>query len=167
MKKFVSMLALLSFCCASPAVATSPLAPNFTLRDINAEEYRLSDHRGEIIVLNFWATWCSPCLRELPHLNRIDKNYEDRDVNVVAVNIDAARHISKVKAYVKSRKYAFTILIDGDTTVVSQYSPSKTIPYTVVIDRQGRIVHFHTGYTSGDEDIYIDLIEEMLENESR
>ena len=167
MRKFVSLLMLESFCCAPEAVATNPLAPNYALRDINGEEYRLSEHRGEIIVLTFWAPWCNPCMAELPHLNRIDKNYEDRDVNVVAVSIDAARHISKVKAYVKSRKYAFTTLIDRDTTVVSQYNPSKAIPYTVVIDRQGRIVHFHTGYANGDEDIYIDLIEEMLENEGR
>lgn len=167
MKKFVSILMLLSLCCAPEAVATNPLAPNFTLRDINGEEYRLSDHRGEIIVLNFWATWCNPCMAELPHLNQIDKNYEDQDVNVVAISIDAARHASKVKAYVKSRRYAFTTLIDRDTTVVAQYNPSKGIPYTVVIDRQGRIVHFHTGYAAGDEKIYINLIEEMLANESR
>ena len=80
---------------------------------------------NKILIQDFWATWCNPCMAELPHLNRIDKNYEDRDVNVVAISIDAARHISKVKAYVKSRKYAFTTLIDRDTTVVSQYNPSK------------------------------------------
>jgi peroxiredoxin len=88
-------------------------------------------------------------------------------VEVVAISIDAARASSKAKAYVKARKYEFTTLLDKDTSVVAQYNPSKAIPYTVIIDRQGRIVHIHTGYIAGEEAIYISLIEEMLENESR
>ena len=165
MKKF--LLSFLLFVMPLAAHGTNPLATDFSLRDINGTLYRLSEHRGEIIVLNFWATWCGPCATELPHLNAIDKTYADRGVEVVAISIDAARASSKAKAYIKSRKYEFTTLLDKDTSVVAQYNPSKVIPYTVIIDRQGRIVHIHTGYVPGDEVTYINIIEEMLENESR
>ena len=74
MKKLL-LAALLTF--TGAANATNPKAPNFSLRDIKGDLYELSEHRGEIIVINFWATWCGPCLIELPHLDAIDKNYED------------------------------------------------------------------------------------------
>lgn len=166
-KKFSLFLLLFAACLSSPATATNPMAPDFTLREITGASYRLSEHRGEIIVLNFWATWCGPCAVELSHLNAIDQIYADRGVNVVAISIDAARHTSAVKTYVKSRKYTFTTLHDRDTTVVGQYNPSKVVPYTVVIDRAGRMVQIHAGYSIGDEETYINLIEEMLANESR
>ena len=166
-KKLSLLLLLFAACLSSPATATNPLAPDFTLREITGASYKLSEHRGEIIILNFWATWCGPCAAELPHLNAIDQTYADRGVNVVAVSIDAARHASAVKAYVKSRRYTFTTLHDRDTAVVAQYNPSKVVPYTAIIDREGRIVQVHTGYAAGDEEMYISLIEEMLANESR
>ena len=143
------------------------LAPDFKTRDINGNLYTLSDHRGEIIVLNFWATWCNPCIAELPYLDSIDKMFSEQDVEVIAVSIDGARHASRVKSYVKSRKYGFTVLHDKSTEIVPQYNPSMTIPYTVVIDRKGNIVYTHSGYSPGDEHIYINLIKDMLKNEAR
>ena len=104
---------------------------------------------------------------ELPHLNTIDKTYEDKGVDVVVISIDAARDVSKAKAYVKSRKYQFTSLFDTETSVVSQYNPSKTIPFTLIVDREMRIVHTHTGYVAGVEDTYIQIIEDMIQNEGR
>ena len=152
---------------STPVHATNPQAPDFSLRDIVGSAYDLHEHKGEIIVINFWATWCGPCLVELPHLNTIDKTYEDKGVDVVVISIDAARDVSKAKVYVKSRKYQFTSLFDTETSVVSQYNPSKTIPFTLIVDREMRIVHTHTGYVAGVEDTYIQIIEDMIQNEGR
>ena len=137
MKKLL-LAALLTF--TGAANATNPKAPNFSLRDIKGDLYELSEHHGEIIVINFWATWCGPCLIELPHLDAIDKNYEDKGVDVVVISVDAARAMSKAKSYIKARKYGFTALFDTDTNVVSQYNPAKTLPFTLILDRELRIV---------------------------
>ena len=167
MKKLLLAACLFLACHPTTSAATQTKAPNFSLRDINGTNYSLYEHQGEIIILNFWATWCGPCIVELPHLSNIDKEYADRGVDVVVISIDAARELSKAKAYIKSRQYGFTALFDTDTSVVSQYNPSKTIPYTLIIDREMRIIHTHVGYVSGVENTYIQIIEEMLANESR
>jgi peroxiredoxin len=164
MKKILIALLMFISCWSTPALATKPLAPDFTLRDLSGAKYNLSQHQGEIIILNFWATWCGPCTIELPYLNDIDKNYANRGVNVVTVSIDAARRTSLVRAYIKSHQYGFTALHDRDTVVISQYNPSKAIPYTVIINREGRIVYTHVGYSAGDEITYINIIEEILHN---
>ena len=164
MKSFL-LAALLTF--TGAANATNPKAPDFSLRDINGAVYDLYEHKGEIIVLNFWATWCGPCKAELPHLDAIDKTYADRDVDVVVISVDAAREVSKAKSYIKARKYGFTALFDTDTSVVAQYNPSKSIPFTLILDREMRIVHAHTGYVSGVENTYIQIIEDMVQNENR
>lgn len=158
MKQFL-LAALLTF--TGAANATNPLAPDFSLRDIKGDLYDLSDHHGEIIVINFWATWCGPCLVELPHLDAIDKNYEDKGVDVVVISVDAARAMSKAKSYIKARKYGFTALFDTDTSVVSQYNPTKTLPFTLILDRELRIVHTHTGYVAGTEDTYIQILDDL------
>ena len=160
MKKLL-LAALLTF--TGAANATNPKAPNFSLRDINGDLYELSEHRGEIIVINFWATRCGPCLIELPHLDAIDKNYEDKGVDVVVISVDAARVMSKAKSYIKARKYDFTALFDTDTNVVSQYNPTKTLPFTLILDRELRIVHTHTGYVAGTEDTYIQILDDMTQ----
>lgn len=167
MKKLLLAACLFLASHSTTSEATQTKAPNFTLRDINGDSYNLYEHQGEIIILNFWATWCGPCKAELPHLNAIDKAYSAHGVDVVVISVDAAREISKAKSYIKSRKYEFTALFDTDTSVVSQYNPSKAIPFTLIMDREMRIIHVHTGYVSGVEDTYIQIIEELLANESR
>jgi peroxiredoxin len=147
--------------------ATSSKAPNFSLRDINGSAYNLYEHHGEIIILNFWATWCAPCKTELPRLNAIDKAYSTQGVDVVVISVDAARETSKAKSYIKSRKYEFTALFDTDTNVVSQYNPSKAVPFTLILDRDLHIVYVHTGYVPGDEGSYIQIIDRLIQNEDR
>jgi peroxiredoxin len=164
LKSFL-LAAALSF--STPAHGTNPQAPDFSLRDINGDLYDLSEHKGEVILINFWATWCGPCKAELPHLSLIDKNYENKGVDVVVISVDAAREVSKAKAYIKSRNYQFTALFDTDTNVISQYNPSKSLPFTLILDREMRIVHTHVGYVAGVEDTYIQIIEDMTQNENR
>tara|TARA_R110000824_G_scaffold281702_3_gene470011 strand:- start:87 stop:590 length:504 start_codon:yes stop_codon:yes gene_type:complete len=161
-RKILILLTLLAAVYSAQAVAAKPLATNFTLRDINGQSYVLSEHRGEVIILNFWATWCGPCALELPHLNAIAKEYAENNVSVVVVSIDAARNASRVRSYIRARNYVFTALHDTDTTVVSQYHPSKTIPFTVIIDQKGAIVYQQVGYSPGDEQVYIDIIKNLL-----
>ena len=126
-------------------------APEFSLRDINGQEVSLSDYKGKVVLVNFWATWCGPCKLEMPHLDKMDRELEEKGFEVISISTDDARASSKVKPLVKRGGYGFTVLLDKDTTVVSQYNPAKTLPYNVLIDRAGNIHKVYQGYNPGDE----------------
>ena len=133
------------------AHAAGEQAPDFTLRDINNREVSLSDYKGKVVLVNFWATWCGPCKVEMPHLDKMDAEFEAQGFEVLSISTDDARAASQVKPFIKKNGYQFTVLLDKTTSVVSKYNPAKTLPYTAIVDREGRIAHVHMGYNAGDE----------------
>ena len=136
---------------AADAHAAGEQAPEFTLRDINNKSVSLSDFKGKVVLVNFWATWCGPCKVEMPHLDKMDAELGERGFEVLSISTDDARAASMVKPFIKKNGYQFTVLLDKTTAVVSKYNPAKTLPYTAIIDREGRIAHVHMGYNPGDE----------------
>ena len=146
----IASVASLVLLCAGPTLA-GEAAPDFSLRDINGKEVSLSSHKGKVVLVNFWATWCGPCKLEMPHLDKMDRELESKGFEVISISTDDARAASKVKPLVKRGGYGFTVLLDKDTTVVSQYNPAKTLPYNVLIDRAGNIHKVYQGYNPGDE----------------
>ncbi len=157
--------AVLPAALALAALALAPLAPSpawaqqqsgaiaadFTLRDIDNQSVSLSQYRGKVVLMNFWATWCGPCMQEMPHLQAMYDELKDQGFVVLSLSIDDARDLSKVKPLVKAKRLSFPVLLDKETTVVSQYNPAKTLPYTVLIDRDGKVAKVHQGYNPGDE----------------
>ena len=141
----------ISFAATPVAWAAGEVAPEFSLRDINNKPVALADYRGKVVLLNFWATWCQPCQVEMPHLQKMQDELGEKGLVVLSVSIDDARAASMVKPLIKRNKYTFTVLLDKDTKVVAKYNPDKTLPYTAVIDREGRIQNVHRGYNPGDE----------------
>ena len=135
----------------SSSALAGELAPDFTLRDIDGKEVKLSTFKGKVVMVNFWATWCGPCKIEMPHLDKMDREFEDRGFEVISISTDDARAASKVKPLIKRGGYGFTVLLDKDTTVVAQYNPAKTLPYNALIGRDGRIHKVYQGYNPGDE----------------
>jgi len=133
------------------APASAEPAPDFQLRSINNKSVSLSDFKGQVVLIDFWATWCGPCKVAMPHIQRIfDENKENGFV-VLSISIDEARTASKVKPYIKSRGYTFEVLLDKETEAVSLYNPQKVLPYAVLIDRNGEVAWRHSGYVAGDE----------------
>ena len=137
-------------------------AADFTLRSIDGTEVKLSDYRGKVVMVNFWATWCGPCKVEMPHLDKMDKDFEAKGFEVISISTDDARASSKVKPLIKRGGYGFTVLLDKDTSVVSQYNPAKTLPYNVLIDREGNIFKVYQGYNPGDEKEMRHDVEQLL-----
>lgn len=144
---------------SGPSRAEGEVAPAIELRDINGQDVKLSQFKGQVVLLNFWATWCQPCKVEMTHLQKFQDEFGKKGFTVLSVSIDDARAASQVKPFIKSNGYTFPVLLDKETTVVTQFNSDKTLPYTAIIDKEGKIRHVHRGYNPGDE---VKLREEIL-----
>lgn len=153
-------LALVAATVAAPA-ATVPgaVAPDFTLKVLNGPNLRLQEQRGQVILVNFWATWCAPCRKEMPHLNRLAEKYGKSGFLLLGVNVDDdAKNAADVAARLGLK---FPVLLDTDKKVSKLYQLS-TMPSTVVIDRNGRVRYLHRGYREGMEEAYEQQIRELV-----
>lgn len=106
----------------------------------------LSDFRGKVVVLNFWATWCAPCQEEIPWFISFEQQYKDRDFVVLGVSLDDDGW-KVVKPYIEQKKMNYPVLLGGDTVSVL-YGGIESLPTTFVIDREGRIASTHVGLVS-------------------
>ena len=134
--------------------------PDLTLTDMNGKQVKVSDigKTGKITVLDFWATWCVPCKKELNNINDIYDDWKKKyDVAVVAVSIDDSRSITKVKPYAEGQRWSYDILLDVNQDLKRQLN-IQSVPFTVVLDQTGKIVYTHSGYTEGDENILEETI---------
>ncbi len=127
-----------------------PLAPDFTLRSLDGERFTLSSLRGKVVLLNFWATWCPPCRREIPDLNRIYDTYKDRGVVILGVSWDELNN-EQIKTFVKNYKVTYPIL-HGTQSELSQvgkaYAWEGYLPTTYLIDRKGHLRDVYIGARS-------------------
>ena len=122
-------------------------AADFELQDINGKNFRLSDYAGNVIVLNFFATWCPPCRTEMPDFNRIASEYA-ADVTVIAINV-GNEPVSKVRDFVSANGLTFTVAMD-DGNVSSLYGPIRSIPVTYFINRDFNIAKKYIGSRPGE-----------------
>ncbi len=137
-------------------------AVDFTLEDLNGELFTLSEHLGSgPIIIDFWATWCKPCKDAMPHLQKLHEKYNEQGLTVIAISTDSPKSQSKVKPFIRSRRYTYTILFDPNSEVLKQLQ-GRNLPYQVLIDKDGKVVETRMGYSPGDENILEEKIKEML-----
>jgi thiol-disulfide isomerase/thioredoxin len=160
--RIVSAAAVLFLLLCVPAEAQR--ATDFTLKDLSGRPWILSECLAHnVVLLDFWATWCGPCQKELPHLQRLQDAYGEKGLQVLTVNIDGPDGTADVSAVVDRYGFRFPVLLDADSRVVSIYNPSLILPHSVLVDRRGVIRHVHQGYSPGDERILEDRIAALLE----
>ena len=123
---------------SAPSPREGFLAPDFTLDTLQGEKVRLSDLRGKIVVLNFWATWCLPCRAETPALEKTYEQYEQSGMVVLGVDLANQDSIGDVEAFIQEFKLTYPILLDRDGSVANLYQ-IKGIPSTFFINREGII----------------------------
>ena len=141
-------------------LATSKtVAPDFTLKSKDGKNIRLSDLRGQVVLLNFWASWCGPCRQEMPVLDEIHNKYKSLGFSVLGINLDAKS--KKAIKYLKNTPVTFPVLYDPKGDVSSQYGV-QAMPSTVIIDRDGNVRHLHEGYKTGYGDDYKKQIKSLL-----
>ena len=135
------------------AGASAATANDFSLRDTQGRTVRLSDYlaRRDVVLLNFWATWCSPCAGELPQLQRLYSTYKADGLVVLGIAMDGPESVAGVAPMARQLGVEFPVLLDEETRVVGIYNPKRTAPYSVLIGRDGRIDQRRDGYAPGDE----------------
>ena len=163
MRHLLPTLALLAFTSlalpAAAAVTAQAAAPDFTLRSAEGRNLRLQEQRGQVVLVNFWASWCGPCKQEMPHLSRIYDKYRSSGFTLLAVNIDDdARHGAATAA---KWGLKFPVLLDEQKAVTRLYDLGA-MPATVLIDRDGRVRYLHRGYREGVEEAYERQVRELV-----
>lgn len=159
--KRIAVLLLLSLAAGAAAANLTPAAPapDFALKSLGGSNLRLREQRGQVVMVNFWATWCGPCRVEMPHLNRLYEKYRSSGFQLLGVNIDDDP--SQAQQLVAKLGLRFPVLLDSDKQVSRLYDLT-TMPSTVLIDRDGRVRYVHRGYRNGYEDMYEKQIRELL-----
>jgi len=151
---------------ANVASAGSP-PPDFKLKDIDGDWVTLSDKLGEdVVYVTFWATWCVPCRREMPHLQKLYDELGDEGLQIIGVNTDPPGTTSKIKPYVKRYKITYPTVLDPNNNVLDKYNPTRELPYGVLIDRDGNVREVFPGYRAGDEKHLREKVVQLLESEN-
>jgi peroxiredoxin len=141
------------------AVALQDAAPDFTLKSLEGSNLRLEEYRGQVVLINFWASWCGPCRQEMPLLDRLHHRYEDTGFAVLGVNVEG--EVEPAQEIVDKTNVTFPVLIDEDQKVSEMYD-LEAMPSTVVVDRDGVVRYIHRGYKPGDEAKYIEVVKTLI-----
>ena len=155
------MACLVSLMCVSlaGAAAVKGPAPNFTLKSMNGKNLKLSEMTGNVVLINFWASWCGPCREEMPLLNALHKKYAPLGFTVWGVNVE--EQLDGARGFLGNVPVDFPILLDNENKVSKQYKV-VAMPTTVVVDRDGNMRYLHEGYKPGDEKKYRKMVKKLV-----
>jgi peroxiredoxin len=161
--KFIKRCAMLAVVVASTAFAASGdasgPAPQFSLTSLSGEPSGLAQYKGQVVMVNFWATWCGPCQQEMPLLDQMYKKYKPAGFTLIGVNVD--KEAPAVKELLARKPVSFPVLLDPANQVSKAYHVDE-MPSSVIIDRKGQIRYIHRGYKPGDENDYQDRIRQLI-----
>ncbi len=141
-KKLLVSLSVLTLTAISSTAFAAP-ATNFTLTDNNGAKINLSDYKGQVVYLDFWASWCGPCKQSFPAMNDFQKKYGAQGFKVIAVNVDENKQ--DAVNFLKTTPAQFTVVYDSNQQVIKQYNV-KSMPSSFLIDKQGNILETHQGF---------------------
>ncbi len=144
----ILLLALISGC-TEKGPRSDAAAPDFILQDMSGKQVKLSDHKGKVVLLEFWATWCPPCRTSIPGLEKLHKTYQDKGFVLLAVSMDQGGW-DDVRSFMKSYGMTYTVL-KGDDEVAAQYQV-RTIPMALILNREGKVIKRYLGM-GNEEDL--------------
>lgn len=149
--------------CLLPLAVTAKVdmqpAADFTLKSLAGNNVRLADLKGQVVLINFWATWCGPCRQEMPVLDRLHQRYQDTGFTVLGVNVEGVEGPARELA--QKTGVTFPVLVDEGQKISKLYD-LKAMPSTVVVDRDGNVRYVHRGYKPGDEEKYVQVVKELI-----
>lgn len=135
---------------------------NFQLRDLGNVQRSFEELKGErLTLIDFWASWCGPCLKSIPELNSIYEIYKDQGVEIIGINCDGPRSISKVAPMVRSMKIQYPVLMDINSDVKNELN-LMAFPTLIIVDPDGKILWVHEGFVTGDTEVIMAEINKHL-----
>jgi len=153
------LITLLAAACGIAQASTEAPAPDFTLPDATGTEVALDDFAGDVVLLNFWASWCGPCREEMPLLDQLSDRYSDLGFTMLGINVE--EDSSLADRFLEGTPVDFPILYDRANSV-SQLYDVVAMPTTIILDRQGTVRFVHHGYEPGYENDYQDQIRRLI-----
>ncbi len=153
---------LLSVTLATAVAAAAPvsgIAPDFGLQARDGTQVSLTDLKGQVVMINFWATWCGPCRQEMPHLEALYQRYSPLGFTLLGVNVEDDP--KGAEAWLAQTPVSFPVLFDSDNRVTKIYDV-VAMPSTVLVDRSGNVRYLHHGYKPGYENEYQNQIRELI-----
>jgi peroxiredoxin len=155
----VRTIAALAIALPALAVSSSAPAPDFALEARGGKTINLSQYKGQVVMINFWATWCGPCRQEMPLLESIYKKYNKMGFTLLGVNVEPDS--KPAEEWLKQTPVSFPVLFDKESKVSTLYKVSG-MPSTVIVDRKGNVRVIHRGYKPGDENEYLNSIRTLV-----
>jgi peroxiredoxin len=153
------LLALTLILSSAAAAAGDAPAPAFTLPARGGSTVNLSQFKGQVVMINFWASWCVPCRKEMPLLETIYKKYKPLGFTLIGVNVEPDQ--KDAESFLKQTPVSFPVLFDAKSQVSGLYNV-QVMPTTVFIDRKGNVRMVHQSYQDGAENEYMDQIRTLL-----
>ena len=158
MYKFL-FLAFLAF---SSELLSQNVQNNLLLNRIDGKKVNIEQYlESGPVLINFWATWCGPCKKEMLHLDRLSKTYKKNKLTILSISIDTQRSLSEVKRFVRSKRYDFEVFLDPNQQIFKKLN-GNIMTTNVLRDRSGKIVWMHYGYMPGDEKIMEQQILQLI-----
>jgi peroxiredoxin len=157
--RIAAIVAALSVSLPALAGSSPAPAPAFTLASRAGQDVSLAQYKGQVVMINFWASWCGPCRQEMPLLESIYKKYNKMGFTMIGVNVEPDSNAAN--EWLKATPVSFPILYDRDSKVSKLYDVAG-MPSTVIIDRTGKLRVLHRGYKPGDENEYLDSIRTLI-----
>ena len=136
-------------------LADTPQAPEFVLRDLDGNQHRLSDYRGQVVIINFWATWCPPCREEMPSMQHAWESLKNDGIHMLAINVGEDE--DTIFQFTANYPVDFPLLMDSDSGVINQW-PVRGLPTTFVVDPKGRISYRAIGGREWDDPALLSLV---------
>jgi thiol-disulfide isomerase/thioredoxin len=152
---------LLAALVVTPALAVAPAgpAPKFELQSMAGKAVNLDQFKGQVVMINFWASWCGPCRTEMPILEKLHAKYKPMGFTMVGINVEPDSKLAV--DWLKATPVTFPILFDTRSEVSKLYQVAG-MPSTVIVDRKGNLRWLHRGYKAGDENAYLDQIRALV-----
>tara|TARA_B100000073_G_scaffold278011_1_gene238320 strand:+ start:1689 stop:2243 length:555 start_codon:yes stop_codon:yes gene_type:complete len=139
--------------------------PNLRMKMLDGSYAKLYDFlKDGPMIIDFWATWCEPCKKQMYHLNKFHQHFKDSGFKVLTVNTDTPKSMGKVKSYIRSKKFKFFVAVDPNGQVKKKLK-AELMPTTILVDRDGSVLYRHQGYYPGDEDKILKHITDYLDEQ--
>ena len=145
-KKIISLLFILF-----QILLSQDISPNFSLKKINGRTVKIGEYlENGPVLINFWATWCAPCKKEMVFLEKFENEYKKEGFSVLSISIDSQKSLAQVRSYIRINNYSFDVFLDPNMQVFKKMN-GNLMPTNILLDQKGNIIWRHYGYLPGDE----------------